>query len=129
MFKHVELDSITEAIIAAGFSVSNVLGHGFLEILYKKALALELQAVGLSVVVERPYEVRYRQTRIGLYVADLVVEDKVLVELKAVETLGAAHIAQVINYLKVADLSVGLLLNFGRPRMEVKRIGNPNHRA
>lgn len=124
-FTHRELDHLTRAIIAAGITVSNSLGHGFLEVVYKRALALEIEAAGLSVAVERPFEVVYRQSRVGLYVADLVVENQVLVELKAVEMLAGGHIAQVMNYLRVSGLPLGLLLNFGQPRMQVRRIGNP----
>lgn len=119
------LSSITGRIIAAGFVVSNNLGHGFLEVIYKRALALELHAAGFAVAVERPFEINYRDTIIGRYVADLVVENQVLVELKTVEMLAGGHIAQVMNYLRVSGLPLGLLLNFGQPRMQVRRIGNP----
>jgi GxxExxY protein len=116
------LEAITEKIIGCAFAVSRNLGHGFLEAVYKNALDLELTACGLSVAKERPFSVRYRGQPVGTYVADLVVDDAVIVELKAVSAISPAHGAQVLNYLKASGLPVGLLLNFGAPRVEVRRV-------
>lgn len=116
------LDAVTEKIIGCAFNVSRGLGHGFLEIVYRNALALELAACGLAVAKEKSFPVLYRGQRVGTYVADIVVNDTVVVELKAVDVLSAAHAAQVLNYLKASRLPVGLLLNFGKPRVEIKRI-------
>ena len=116
------LDDMTEKIIGAAFSVSNVLGHGFLEKVYKNALVEELSANGLTVSTDQSYTIYYREKPIGRYEADLVVGNAVIVELKAVENLSVAHTAQLPNYLKVSRVPIGLLLNFGKPRLEMKRI-------
>lgn len=116
------LEKLTERIIGAGFEVSKALGHGFLETVYKKALTLELRRQGLAAVQEVPYKVHYLGEQIGTYLADLVVEDRVIVELKAVEALAQSHKGQLLNYLRASGLSVGLLFNFGTPRLEVRRV-------
>jgi len=110
-FKHTE---ITEQIIRAAFNVHNELGFGFCEKVYENAMAIELEALGLSVQQQKPVRVFYRKQLVGDYVADLVVEDKVIVELKAVKALDKAHEVQLVNYLKATSIEVGLLLNFGR---------------
>ena len=117
-----ELEQITERIIGAAFEVSRGLGHGFLESIYQKALRHEMVLAGLKVLEEVSYQVRYRGQPVGAYIADLVVEDRVIVELKAVEKLAQPHVGQVLNYLKASNLPVGLLLNFGTPRLEIRRI-------
>ena len=117
-------EALTEKIIGAAFAVSNVLGHGFLESVYKNALVEELSSKGAVVAKERPFAIHYNGKQVGLYVADVVVGDRVVVELKAVSALAQPHSAQLLNYLKAARLGVGLLLNFGVPRIEVKRIIN-----
>lgn len=117
-----EMDSLTKAIIGAAFTVSNSLGHGFLEIIYKNALAEELETQGLRIAKEKPFPVFYRGKQMGQYVADLVVENRVIVELKAVDDLVQAHRAQLLNYLKASSIPIGLLLNFGRPKIQVKRV-------
>lgn len=116
------LDAMTEAIIGGAFAVGHTLGHGFLEAVYKNALAIELGAKGLSVAKERAFPVYYREQRVGTYIADIVVNDMVVVELKVAEALSGGHAAQLLNYLKASGLPVGLLFNFGKPRVEVKRV-------
>lgn len=116
------LKKLTERIIGAGFEVSKALGHGFLETVYKKALILELRRQGLAAVQEVPYKVHYLGEQTGTYLADLVVEDRVIVELKAVEALAQFHKGHLLNYLRASGLSVGLLFNFGTPRLEVRRV-------
>jgi len=115
-------DPLTGHILSAAFEVANTLGHGFLESVYQKALTHELVLAGLSVEREKPFKVIYKGAEIGTYVADLVVNDRVVVELKAVEALGPAHVAQCLNYLRAGDVKVGLLINFGRPRIEYRRL-------
>ncbi len=122
MIEQTETQDITSIIIGAAFAVSNTLGHGFLEAIYKNALAEELLAHGLSVSKEKSFPVFYRGKQMGFYVADLIIDDRVIVELKAVDQLVEAHRAQLINYLKASDLKVGLLFNFGRPKIEVRRV-------
>ena len=98
----------------------NTLGHGFLEKIYENALAIELKKQGLSIVQQVPIKVYYDDELVGEYYADLLVSDSVIVELKAVEALADEHHAQLLNYLKATEISVGLLLNFG-PESEVRR--------
>jgi len=102
--------------------VSNELGAGFLESVYQNALMLALRQKGLEVQAQVPLTVGFRGEEVGHFFADILVEDKVIVELKAVSTLVPEHQAQVINYLKASNLEVGLLVNFGKPRIEIKRL-------
>lgn len=103
---------ITEKILACVHTVYATLGSGFTEKLYENALVVELQARGLNFVQQHPIKVHYKRILIGEYVADLLVEGKVIVELKAVETLSEVHDAQLLNYLKATGIRVGLLINF-----------------
>jgi len=118
------LNEITETIIGCAYAVANTLGSGFLEKVYENALALELRAAGLLVEQQKAIEVRYRNTVVGEYIADLLVENRVLVELKAVKELDDIHLAQCLNYLKATGLKVCLLINFGSPKVQVRRISN-----
>jgi len=120
--EHAEIDRLTEQIIGCAFSVSNTLGFGFLEKVYENALAVELRENGLEVAQQCPLPVAYKGVSVGEYFADLLVEGKVIVEIKAVRRLDNSHLAQCINYLKATGLRVGLLLNFGRPKLEVRRV-------
>ena len=117
-----ELNEITNAIIGAAQTVSTALGCGFLEKVYENALALELRMQGHDVRQQYAVDVRYREEIVGDYVADLVVDGKVVVELKAMPCLDAIHKAQCLNYLRATGLRLALLLNFGRPRLEVRRV-------
>lgn len=116
---HAEL---TEAIIGCAFDVHKELGPGFLESVYERALRLALRQQGWIVQSQHPVRVMFRGASVGCFYADLLVDRLVVVELKAARSLAPAHLAQVINYLKAADLEVGLLLNFARPRLELKRL-------
>ena len=120
-------EQITEAVITAYYAVYRNLGFGFLESVYQNALALELARAGLSVTREFPIKVYYRETCVGDFRADLVVNDLVIVELKAVSNLDKAHEAQVLNYLRTTRFEVALLLNFG-PRSHFKRFAYENTR-
>jgi GxxExxY protein len=115
--KHQEL---SEKIIAAAYAVHNQLGCGFVEKVYKNSLALELEEMGVKCSCEVPLQVTYRGKVVGEYCADVIVEDKIVVEVKAVSRLDPVHEVQLVNYLKATGLSVGLLINFGRS-VEVKR--------
>jgi GxxExxY protein len=117
MLKH---GDITERIVQAFYHVYNVLGYGFLEKVYENALAIELRKRGLGVRQQAPIRVYYEGQQVGEYFADLLVEECVIVELKAAEALADEHHAQLLNYLKATDIEVGLLINFG-PKPEVKR--------
>jgi GxxExxY protein len=118
------IDAITRTVIAAAFKVQNTLGCGFLEKLYERAMVIELTQGQLKVQTQVRREVAYRGESVGLYVADLVVAERVLVEIKACEAPSPASKAQRLNYLKAFDLPVALLLNFGNPRVEVRRFWN-----
>jgi GxxExxY protein len=116
------IDRVTERIIGCTFTVGNRLGCGFLEKVYENALVIELRKTGLHVAQQQLMEVRYDDLVVGTYVADLVVEGAVLLEIKAVKLLDEIHTAQCLNYLKATGLQLCLLINFGRPRVEIKRV-------
>lgn len=118
------LDEITERVIGCSHTVSNALGCGFLEKVYENALAHELMKAGLKVEQQKEIVVRYDGRVVGEYVCDLLVEKSVLVELKAVKALDDVHFAQCMNYLRATELQVLLLINFGQPRVNVKRLVN-----
>jgi GxxExxY protein len=118
----VELNSITRAIIQAAYRVSNELGCGFLEKVYENALALELRWTGHRVTQQHGVDVRYRKEIVGRYIVDLLIDDCVVIELKAMTSLDPIHRAQCLNYLRATGLRVGLLLNFGRPKLEIHRV-------
>jgi GxxExxY protein len=115
-------DELSQRVIGCAFEVSNTLGAGFFEKLYEKALCVELEKAGLGYVCQKPVSVMYKEILVGEYIADIIVEGKLLLELKALSTLCREHEAQLMNYLKATGLSVGLLLNFGKPRLGIKRI-------
>ncbi|MFA4923878.1 MAG: GxxExxY protein [Ignavibacteriaceae bacterium] len=106
--------NITDLILKSFFNVYNTLGFGFLEKVYENAMLIELQSFDLDCSKQKPIEVFYKQKKVGDYFADIIVENKVIVELKAVEFLIPEHEAQLINYLKATQIEVGLLLNFGK---------------
>ena len=111
---------LTSEIIKRFYTVYNVLGYGFLEKVYEKALKYELEKAGLHVERQKPINVFYENELVGEYFADLLVENNVIIELKAAEGICEEHENQLINYLKATDIEVGLLLNFGK-KPEVKR--------
>ncbi len=113
-------EAVTESIIGAFFEVYNSLGYGFLEKVYENALCAEFRRRGLSFVQQFPIKVEYRGEVVGEYFADLVVEESVVVEVKAVRSLAVEHGAQLLNYLKATGYEVGLILNFG-PKAKVVR--------
>ncbi len=117
-----EKDQLTETIIGCAYTVSNALGSGFLEKVYENALAIELRRGGLKVVQQYPVPVHYQGELVGDYVADMLVEDSKLVELKSASGLDDVYFAQCLNYLKATGLKVCLLLNFGKPELQIKRI-------
>jgi GxxExxY protein len=116
------LKPITARIIGCAYRVGNTLGSGFLEKVYERALTYELRRVGLEVQQQQPVEVRYDGVVVGEYVADLLVEGCVIVELKCAKTFEDVHVAQCLNYLKATGFKVCLLLNFGVPKVQIKRI-------
>jgi GxxExxY protein len=117
-----ETNQITETVIGAAYQVANTLGSGFLEKVYENALALEIRKRGLPVVQQHSIQVKYEGVVVGDFVADLLVPDEILVELKTVKALDEIHLAQCLNYLKATGRHVCLLLNFGNPKLEIKRV-------
>lgn len=117
-----EMDALSGEIIGSAYRVANDLGSGFLEKVYENALAHELRKSGLGVEQQKPVQVFYDGVVVGDYVADLVVADAILVELKAVKTLDDVHMAQCLNYLKATGWTLCLLINFGVPKVQVRRI-------
>ncbi|MNC87637.1 hypothetical protein D3C83_33730 [compost metagenome] len=116
------LDRITWRIIGCVFRVSNTLGCGFLEKVYENALTIELRRAGLRLEQQHAMSVVYDGISIGEFAADLLVENQVIVELKAVRALDDAHFSQCMNYLRACGLKLCLLVNFGRPRVQIKRV-------
>ena len=115
-------ENITSQIIVAAFDVSNCLGVGFLEKIYENALKFEIEQKGLTVETPRQHSVIYKGVNLGHYQTDLLVDDKVIVEVKSVEKISSIHWAQLLNYLKITGFKVGLVINFGKPKVEFKRV-------
>lgn len=118
-FLHKEL---TYQIIGAAFEVQKILGYGFLEKVYENALIQELQLRGIRVATQYPIKVEYKGVEVGDYYADIIAENKVIVELKTGKTFNPIHEAQLLNYLKATETKVGLLINFGEEKCEHKRL-------
>ncbi|HEY7268462.1 MAG TPA: GxxExxY protein [Dehalococcoidia bacterium] len=121
-YSEFEFVELTRAIIGCAFTVHGKLGRGFLEKVYANSLAIELEESGFRATREAPVDVLYRNRVVGAYYADILVNDLVIVEIKAAQRLAPEHEAQLINYLKATSHSVGLLLNFGTPSLQVKRL-------
>ena len=115
--KHEEL---SKKVIAAAYNVHKELGHGFLEKVCRNALAVELEESGLNFIFEAPLEVSYHDRIVGDYFADLIVDGKIILEIKAVSKIQPVHEVQLVNYLKATGINVGLLINFG-DSVEIKR--------
>lgn len=111
---------LTSRIISCFYKVYNTLGFGFLEKVYENALMFELKKCGLNVEKQKPINVIYEGNIVGEYFADLIVENKVIIELKATESLIEEHELQLLNYLKATEIEIGLLLNFGK-KPEIRR--------
>lgn len=116
------LNLLFEKVVGAVYEVANTLGSGFLEKVYERALKTELNHLGINVEAQAPIQIQYKGKIVGDYYADLLVEDKLIVELKCVDTLSNEHFAQTLNYLKATGHHVALLVNFQRPKVEWKRI-------
>jgi GxxExxY protein len=117
-----DINDITYAINGAVFEVNRILGAGFLEKVYENALLIELKRRGLKAKNQVPIKVSYKDNVVGEYIADILVEETVIVEVKTVEKLDNVHQAQLLNYLKATGIRVGLLVNFKHPKAEIKRM-------
>ena len=123
-FKHTDL---TEKIIQAFYTFYNALGYGFLEKVYENSMAIELRKLGIKYLQQAPINVHYENEMVGEHFADLLVDNRVIVEIKATKALAEEHEAQLLNYLKATPYEVGLLINFG-PKPEIKRKAFDNDR-
>jgi GxxExxY protein len=117
-----ELDKITERIIGCAYKISNTLGIGFIEKVYENALFHEIRKDGLIVVQQYPVKVNYDGVIVGEFYLDMLVDDLVIVELKAVSALTNEHMAQAFNYLRATSLPACLLINFGQPKIQLRRL-------
>jgi GxxExxY protein len=117
-----EIDKITEKIIGCAYKVSNTLGVGFVEKVYENSLCHELRKTNMKIDQQRHIAVKYDDVVVGDFYLDLVVEDSVIVELKAVSELNNEHLAQAFNYLRATELPACLLINFGKPKIEIRRL-------
>jgi GxxExxY protein len=120
--KESELDQITKKIIGCMYKASNALGCGFVEKVYQNSAVIEIRQSGLRAQQQFPIRVKYGGVIVGEFFADILVEELVLVELKVVRLLDQVHIAQCLNYLRATELPVCLLVNFYRPKVEIRRI-------
>ena len=112
---------LTGEIIDAAYAVHNVIGCGLLEKVYENALAWELELRKKKIALQQEFKVIYRDKEVGIYYADMIVEDKVVVEIKATDNLDDVHRAQLMNYLRISGLRVGLLFNFAKPKLQYER--------
>jgi len=117
----VQHKELTKKIIAAAYHVYNKMGFGFLESVYEKCLLIELGKIGLKTESQKPIIVEYENEVVGEFKADILVEDTVILELKSVRQITRAHEVQLVNYLVATGKQVGLILNFGEQKVEVKR--------
>ncbi len=123
--KNYKYSDLTEQIIKEAYHIFNSLGSGFMEKVYENALAIRLKKANLNIETQFPIKIYFENELIGEYIADIVVERKVIIELKAVKKLNSIHEVQLVNYLKATNMEVGLLLNFGE-KLEIKRRVNSN---
>ena len=121
-YKH---SDVTGKIIGCAMEVHRYLGNGFKEVIYQRALAIEMEKQGLSFLREHEMQIHYKGVHIGTRRVDFFVEEKVMLEMKAVIQLEDAHLAQAINYLEVSGIEIGLLINFGSPSLQFKRVMKP----
>jgi GxxExxY protein len=117
-----EWDQLVNTVIGGAYEVSNALGCGFLEKVYERALVRELELRGLRVLQQAMYPLEYKGVSLGNYAADLVIQDRIIVELKCVACFSNEHIAQALNYLRASNLKLALLINFQKPKVEWKRL-------
>ncbi len=122
-----EEEEITFKIIGCAMKVHNTLGNGFQEVIYQRCLAIELKKIGLDFKREIEQKIYYEGTEVGIRRADFVIEEKIIVELKALINLESVHLAQAKNYLVAYDFPTGLLINFGATSLQYKKVFNPKY--
>ncbi|MBP3639496.1 MAG: GxxExxY protein [Muribaculaceae bacterium] len=116
-----DIERLMAQIISSSYDVINSLGTGFLESVYQRALIMELRSKGISCEMEKPIEVFYKGEIVGAYRADIVVEDKIIIETKVCDEIALAHEFQVVNYLKASKIDYGIIINFGTLPLGIKR--------
>ncbi len=116
-----EYEKLTETIIGCAYKVFNKMGYGFLESVYEKCLLIELEKAGLTAETQKPLTVHYEDQIVGEFITDIIVEDKIIVELKSVRIIIRAHEIQLVNYLVATGKEVGLILNFAEDKVQIKR--------
>jgi len=116
-----EFEDITDIIIGGAYRVYNTMGFGFLESVYEKCMLIELAKAGIEAASQKPVPVYYNDELVGDFRADIVVGDSVIVELKSVSAITKAHEVQLVNYLVATNIQLGLLINFGEQKVEIKR--------
>jgi GxxExxY protein len=121
MEKKMEHKELTEKIIGSAYRVYNKMGFGFLESVYEKCLIIELEKAGIEAESQVPIKVEYEGKVVGEFIADILVEDSIILELKSVKRVVLAHEVQLVNYLTATKRDVGLILNFGEEKVEIKR--------
>jgi len=119
-----DFNKVTELVIGCAYRVGNTLGSGFLEKVYENALVVELRNANVPLSQQHAMKVTYCGEIVGEYIADILVADRVIVEIKALQRLEKIHMAQCLNYLRALNLRIGLLINFGAPSVEIKRVVN-----
>jgi GxxExxY protein len=124
MSERESLDALAETVIGAAYEVANTLGAGFLEKVYERALIAELRLHGIVAESQAPFAVLYKGEEVGTYFADVLVDRRLIVEIKCAEAFADEHLAQTLNYLKATDLRLALLINFQKPRIEWRRVVN-----
>ena len=121
MKKQLLYEDLTGDILDSAFATHNTLGCGLLEKVYENSLAWDLELKSKKVEQQKEFRVIYREKEVGIYFADLVIDDKVIVEVKSVDKISDIHRAQLLNYLRISELKVGLILNFSKPKLEYER--------
>ena len=119
-----DYDALVDSIVGCSYNVGRILGCGFLEKVYANSLAIELADSGLKVETQKQIQVRYKEQIVGEYYADMVIDDDIVVELKAVKSIENIHFAQCQNYLKATGKKLGLVINFGEEKVKVRRVAN-----
>ncbi len=113
---------LSDKVLKAFYKVYNTLGYGFLEKVYEQSMMIELRKMGIMCERQKPIKVYYDDNLVGEYFADLIVENDIIIELKAAEKICPEHVAQLVNYLKATEIEVGLLLNFGKEPKHARRV-------
>lgn len=116
-----QYEDLTQKIIGCAYRVYNIMGFGYLESVYEKCLLIELRKIGLKVESQKTIIVRYLDKIVGNYIADIMVENKIIIELKSIKKITKAHEVQLVNYLTATGLEVGLIINFAESKVEIKR--------